>query len=72
MPDPTARKQWPTPTSPQGLVCSRCGCADLRVRNTRRSHGRIVRYRQCRHCGRRMTTYEVTPAMLAGLSHTLD
>jgi hypothetical protein len=30
--------------------------------------GRIVRYRECRHCGRRITTYEVPPSMLANPS----
>lgn len=60
----TERKKWPSSDSQRGVVCSRCGCADLRVRNTRYSRGRIVRYRECRHCGKRITTYEVTPAMV--------
>jgi len=30
--------------------------------------GRIVRYRQCRHCGRRVTTYEVTPSKVADVT----
>lgn len=59
------RKTWPPKDRPVGLVCPRCNCADLRVLNTRSSMGRIVRYRQCRHCGKRVTTYEVTPSMLA-------
>jgi len=59
------RKSWPPRGTAIGLTCPRCGCADLRVLNTRSSHGRIVRYRQCRHCGKRVTTYEVTPSMLA-------
>lgn len=59
------RKVWPPKDRRVGLVCPRCGCADLRVLNTRYTMGRIVRYRLCRHCGRRVTTYEVTPAMLA-------
>jgi len=58
------RKVWPPKDRPIGLVCPRCGCADLRVLNTRHTMGRIVRYRLCRHCGRRVTTYEVTPSML--------
>ena len=66
MPAETKRKVWPSPSSgSRGVVCPRCGCADLRVRNTRHSRGRIVRYRECRHCGRRLTTYEVLPSMLA-------
>ncbi len=59
------RKTWPPKDRPVGLVCPRCGCADLRVETTRCTPGRIVRYRLCRHCGRRVTTYEVTPSMLA-------
>ncbi len=42
-----------------GLRCPDCGCRDLRVVYTRqRSHGRVVRCRQCRHCGRRLVTTE--------------
>ena len=59
------RKVWPPKDRPVGLVCPRCECADLRVLNTRYALGRIVRYRLCRHCGRRVTTHEVTPSMLA-------
>ena len=65
MSQPTERKVWPPKDQPVGLVCPRCNCVDLRVLNTRYTPGRIVRYRQCRHCGRRVTTYEVTPAELA-------
>jgi len=65
MDDTATRKKWPAEDCRSGVVCPRCGCADLRVRNTRYSMGRIVRYRECRHCGRRLTTYEVPPAMLA-------
>jgi hypothetical protein len=69
--EPTApRKKWPPEDSGQGVLCPRCGCADLRVRNTRYSMGRIVRYRECRHCGRRVTTYEVLPSMLASSEAT--
>ena len=68
MTEPRQRKSWPPKDSPRGVVCPRCGCADLRVLNTRYQSERIVRYRQCRHCGRRVTTYEVTPAQLASAS----
>jgi hypothetical protein len=61
----TQRKVWPPKDCPVGLVCPRCNCTDLRVLNTRYTMGRVVRYRSCRHCGRRVTTYEVTPSMLA-------
>ncbi len=66
MTETTQRKTWPAKGSMRGIACPRCGCADLRVRNTRYSFGRTVRYRECRHCGRRITTYEVLPSMLAG------
>ena len=59
------RKVWPPPDRPLGLVCPKCGCADMRVLNTRYVADRIVRYRQCRHCGRKATSYEVLPAKLA-------
>ena len=47
------------PTETRGLECPRCGCGHFRVLYTRRAWGgRILRRRECRHCGRRMTTYE--------------
>jgi len=61
----TTRKRWPPTTGAVGVVCPKCGCAHLHVLNTRHSMGRIVRYRECRHCGKRITTYEVPPSMLA-------
>jgi len=61
----TERKVWPPKDRAVGIVCPRCGCADLRVLNTRHAMGRIIRYRLCRHCERRVVTYEVTPSMLA-------
>lgn len=43
----------------RGLVCPGCGCAHFRVLYTRAAWGgRIIRRRECRHCGRRITTYE--------------
>lgn len=43
----------------RGLERRACGCRHFRVIYTRRaSGGRIVRWRECRHCGRRMTTWE--------------
>jgi transcriptional regulator NrdR family protein len=43
----------------RGIRCPRCGCAHFRVIYTRRTiGGRIVRRRECRHCGRRVTTSE--------------
>jgi transcriptional regulator NrdR family protein len=44
---------------PRGLECPRCGCRHFRVIYTRAAWGgRIVRRRECRHCGRRITTHE--------------
>ena len=68
MTDESARKRWPPAESQQGVVCPKCGCAHLPVLNTRRSMSRIVRYRRCRNCGKRVTTYEVTPSKLADVT----
>ena len=51
------------PPEDRGICCPKCGCAHLRVVYTRRAWGRkIIRRRECRHCGRRMTTYEKVTA----------
>jgi len=45
----------------RGLVCRHCGCKHFRVIYTRPAWGgRLVRRRECRHCGKRMTTWEKT------------
>lgn len=41
-----------------GLECRACGCRHLPVYKTRRRGKTIVRYRQCRHCQKTMTTTE--------------
>ena len=41
-----------------GLVCSNCGCRHFITNTTRPVGDMIVRYRQCRYCGRTKTTYE--------------
>jgi len=52
-----------TPNPKRGLECPDCGCAHFRVLYTRRAlGGRLLRRRQCRYCGRRITTYELTSA----------
>jgi len=44
---------------PRGILCPRCGCTHFRVLYTRaKPGGRIMRRRECRHCGRRVTTWE--------------
>jgi len=48
-----------SPPRPRGLSCAHCGCRHLPVVYTRHTlDGRILRRRQCRHCGRRVTTWE--------------
>ena len=43
----------------RGLECRQCGCKHFRVVYTRPTWGgRIMRRRECRHCGKRMTTWE--------------
>jgi transcriptional regulator NrdR family protein len=44
--------------NPRGLCCPRCGCYDLRRAYTRKQPRRIMRVRTCRHCGKRIVTYE--------------
>jgi hypothetical protein len=51
-----------TPTSDldkRGLECRHCGCKHFRVIYTRPAWGgRIQRRRECRNCGKRLTTWE--------------
>jgi transcriptional regulator NrdR family protein len=43
----------------RGLECRRCGCKHFSVIYTRKApQGRVRRRKECRHCGRRITTYE--------------
>ena len=43
----------------KGLECHACGCRHFLVVYTRPTRdGRIMRRRECRHCGKRMTTWE--------------
>lgn len=42
-----------------GLRCRHCGCGHFYVIYTRRAWGgKLVRRRECRHCGHRITTCE--------------
>ena len=41
-----------------GLTCRTCGCRHFIVVYTRPIPGGILRRRQCRNCGRRITTRE--------------
>lgn len=42
----------------RGLECPSCGCHHFYVVYTRRREDRIVRRRECRHCGRKILTVE--------------
>jgi len=46
------------PQYAEGVRCPECGCGHWRVLKTRKGPGTIVRRRECRHCGRRLTTRE--------------
>ena len=44
---------------PRGVRCPVCNCAHLPVHYTRKRRNNIImRVRICRHCGKRITTYE--------------
>jgi len=45
----------------RGLECPKCGCGHFAVIYTRPVRdNRLMRRRECRHCGRRITTYETS------------
>jgi hypothetical protein len=48
------------PSEPvRGIECRGCGCRHFYTIETRKQPGgRIMRRKECRHCGRRITTYE--------------
>lgn len=53
------RKTWAPTQGKRGLECRYCGCRHFRVIYTRRGcGGKLIRRRDCRHCGKRMTTCE--------------
>ncbi len=52
--EPVEPEEKPEP----GLACSNCACRDLPVYYTRSRRGFILRSRECRNCGKRMTTRE--------------
>ena len=53
------RKAWSPEAATVGLTCRRCGCRHFYVVYTRRAPGgTLVRRRECRNCGRRITTVE--------------
>ena len=51
--------EHPVEDQARGLECRRCGCRHFFVIYTRRaSGGRLIRRRECRYCGKRITTSE--------------
>ncbi len=53
-------EQHPRTDGHAGIRCGGCGCSHLRVVNTRQlSFGGIRRRRECRNCGRRLTTIDL-------------
>lgn len=46
------------PKTVRGIECPSCGCRQLFVLYTRHRVSTIVRVRRCRHCHRRIVTYE--------------
>ena len=52
--------------SDRGLRCPRCGCRHFYTTHTEPLRdGRIRRRKECRHCGRRIVTYESAPTTRA-------
>lgn len=45
-------------SEPRGIECPRCGCRHFYVVYTRPRADKIVRRKECRHCGKRITTHE--------------
>jgi hypothetical protein len=60
MQDITNEPKSPSPReNSRGLACRHCGCRYFGVIYTRRGWGgKLIRRRECRHCGKRMTTWE--------------
>jgi len=55
----TDQQAKPDAKADYGLRCRACGCRHFRVIYTRKTWGnRIMRRRECRNCGKRMTTWE--------------
>ncbi|WP_413432762.1 hypothetical protein [Crateriforma spongiae] len=44
--------------TPKGFACPRCGCHHFVLLYVRQHVNRTVRRRECRHCGRKVTTTE--------------
>jgi len=53
-----ATPQPPENSDEKGIECPRCGCRHFYVVYTRPQAGKIIRRKECRHCGCRVTTFE--------------
>jgi transcriptional regulator NrdR family protein len=50
-------------TPRRGIECPQCGCRHFNTTHTEPLRdGRIRRRKECRHCGRKLVTYEATPS----------
>ena len=59
----TTKVNQTRPEDKRGLECRHGGCKHFRVIYPRPTWGsRIMRRRECRNCGKRMTTWEKTGA----------
>ena len=53
-------------TPPRGIECPQCGCRQFYTTHTDPLRdGRIRRRKVCRHCGRKMVTFEAIPRLKA-------
>jgi len=56
-------KKLPVAKQPMGIECPQCGCRHFYTTHTEPLRdGRIRRRKECRHCGRRIVTYEAPQA----------
>lgn len=58
MTQPTDMEKPVRDTEATGLVCRACGCRHFRVIYLKRLPGALMRRRECRHCGKRISTRE--------------
>jgi len=62
-----------TKSDERGLRCRYCGHTKFRVIYTRAAFGaRIVRRRQCRRCGKRVTTWEKMSGLATDVTQPRD
>jgi hypothetical protein len=52
------RKIWPADSDEKGLACRNCGCKHFYTDHTKKGVGMVIRYKHCRHCGKRAVSIE--------------